>query len=1070
MSNFTFFKEKWEVLAFFGESAERNVYTSPGLAVMALRSFAEHLAKSIVALEGIDEPKRDFGQDKRIKLIERNVDIIPKDIISIFHTIRKLGNTVNHNGDHAIEVTSDEAMTLLELGYSLASWFNDVYIYPPFSIGEFVKPEKIEMVQEKLAHLQLELKQKSKLYEQTISELKATPVSTKERANRRKRSINRHYPEKEARVIIDQQLREAGWETNTELLNHRKNKTMPKRNRNMAIAEWPTLIGPVDYALFIGMKLVGFIDAKAKNKNVYSVLQGQVKDYASNIKFFSDIEFVDMEGEYQVPFLYAANGRAYNETIETLSGIWFFNALDKNGLSHANNGWHSPDELKEKLKINVKEAESELLKKPLDEYGLYDYQQDAICAIEKAVAKGKRRILLSMATGTGKTRTALTLMYRLLEANRFHRILYVVDRTSLAEQTEDSANALIFKDITFGQTYTIQPVEETGFNADSRVRLATVQGLNQKLQNGELGTVGQYDFIIVDEAHRGYKLDKNIPEDEIDFRDETEYQSQYKKVIDYFDAPVVGMTATPTLTTTRIFGEPVFEYSYSQAVIDQVLVDHDVPKRYHTKLADEGIKFNAGDIAEFINSKTGEIESKRLPDELSYDVTAFNKRVENIEFNKNVANMIAEDIPLTTPGKTLIFAASNIHADNMVMFLKEAYKDFGEEIQDNDIMKITGEIKNHNSAIRRFRNEERPKIVVTVDLLTTGVDIEDIVNLVFLRAIKSRVLYEQMLGRATRKSKNFVKEKFYIYDAVGVYDILNSVTNMKPVATNPKRSIKQVLEDTLTAPTDKEFKTNRRELVAKLNRKLFHFTDIQKEEIQSTLHLDDINTWVKNLDKDDQHSIVEKETTINELLYYIRQNVDTTGGILISKHKDEVREASRGYGEGNQKPEDYIQSFSNFIKEEKNKVNALTIAITAPADLTKQDLKELQLYLRNNTYTEDQLNSAYSSKNKVELVTDIISYIRQVALGSPLESTETRVKRAIKRIKERHNWTDNQIKWLNVIEKQLIANIVLGPTAEEALSGPAFRDLGGLRRAKITFKDVNLDDLIRKINSELYVS
>ncbi|WP_273127566.1 type I restriction-modification system endonuclease [Bacillus weihaiensis] len=1070
MGNFTFFKEKWEVLAFFGESAERNAYDSPGLAIMALRSFAEQLAKSIVALEGLDEPKRDFGQDKRIRLLERNVDIIPQDIISIFHTIRREGNTVNHNGKQAVAVSSDEAIILLELGYSLASWFNDVYIYPPYKIADFVKPEKNEKIQKKLANLELELEQKSKLYEQTIAELKATPLSTKERANRRKRSINRHYPEKEARVIIDQQLREAGWETNTELLNYQKKKTMPKRNRNMAIAEWPTLIGPVDYALFIGMKLVGFIDAKSKNKNVYSVLQGQVKDYASNIKPFSEIELVDMEGEYQVPFLYASNGRAYNATLETLSGVWFFNALDRNGLSHANNGWHSPDELKEKLKLNVKKADNELSRKPLTEYGLYDYQQDAIHAIEKAIVKGKRRILLSMATGTGKTRTALTLMYRLLEANRFQRILYVVDRTSLAEQTEDSANALLFKNLTFGQTYTIQPVEETGFNADSRVRLATVQGLNQKLQNGELGTVGQYDFIIVDEAHRGYKLDKQIPEDELDFRDESEYQSQYKKVIDYFDAPVVGMTATPTLTTTQIFGDPIFGYSYSQAVIDQVLVDHDVPKRYHTKLADEGIKFKAGDFAEFINSKTGEIESKKLPDELNFDVTVFNKRVESIEFNKNVAIMIAEDIPLTTPGKTLIFAASNIHADNMVMYLKQAYMDFGEDIEDNDIMKITGELKNHNQAIRRFRNEERPKIVVTVDLLTTGIDVEDIVNLVFLRAIKSRVLYEQMLGRATRKSKNFVKEKFYIYDAVGVYDVLNNVTNMKPVATNPKRSIKEVLEDTLTAPTDKEFETNRRELVAKLNRKLVYLNQPQEKEINSILNLEDVKTWVRNLDKDKQPTIVDKETTINELLYYFRQNVDTTGGILISKHKDEVREATRGYGKGNQKPEDYIQSFASFIKEEKNKVNALTIAITAPENLTKQDLKELQLHLRNNTYTEEQLNSAYSTKNKAELVSDIISYIRQVSLGSPLESTETRVKRAIQRIKKSHSWADNQIKWLNLIEKQLISNIVLGPTAEQALSGPAFRDLGGLRRAKLAFKDINLDDLIKKINKELYVS
>ena len=280
-------------------------------------------------------------------------------------------------------------------------------------------------------------------------------------------------------------------------------------------------------------------------------------------------------------------------------------------------------------------------------------------------------------------------------------------------------------------------------------------------------------LIVVDEAHRGYILDKEMSETEMLYRNQDDYISKYRTVIEYFDAVKVALTATPALHTTEIFGKPVFNYSYREAVIDGYLVDHDAPHNIKTKLRVEGINYQKGEQLAIYDPVTGEVmNSADLEDDMKFEIDSFNREVITEPFNRTVLNEIAWDLNPDGKGKTLIYAVDDNHADLIVKILKEIYSEGG---VDNDaVMKITGSVAGGNKkkiseAIKRFKNESNPKVVVTVDLLTTGIDVPEIVNLVFMRRIKSRILFEQMLGRATRLCPSIGKTNFEIYDPVGVY-------------------------------------------------------------------------------------------------------------------------------------------------------------------------------------------------------------------------------------------------------------------------------------------------------------
>ncbi|WP_100331095.1 type I restriction-modification system endonuclease [Bacillus xiapuensis] len=1066
-SNFAFFQGKWDVLANLGETAERNVYHDPHTTVMKLRLFAETLTKFILASENIKEA---YGttQVDRINTLRRE-GLLEPELIEIFETLRRKGNQAMHEAGYG---KTKEAKALLQLTFRLSVWFMEVYGDWDFNAPEYIEPQ--EQAKADTEMLQQEYEEKVKKLEEELEAIRQRAETEQIDIKTERKKISKNFmrrqqlTEDETRAIIDGKLRAAGWEADTTVFNHQKNGTLPEKNRNMAIAEWKVDGGRVDYALFIGLKLVGFIEAKAEKKTIPSALESQTKVYAKNAVQIEDEIITPTTGEYKVPFLYATNGRPYIRQLQEESGIWFWDS--RKPLEHARplEGWHSPDDLQLLLSQDDQDANKRLEEEDIAKFGLRHYQQKAVLAAEEALKEGQRRMLIAMATGTGKTRTAIALMYRLIKSKKCRRILFLVDRNSLGKQTEDALKDTKIEGYSFAEIYDVKTLEDMSPEIETKVHIATVQGMVRRLfynDHEKLPSVGQYDFIIVDEAHRGYTSDREMSEEELEFRDQNDYISQYRRVLDYFDAACLGLTATPALHTTKIFGMPIFKYSYSEAVLDGYLVDHEPPYLFKTELSQAGITFEKDEEVEVYNLDKGQVQLEKMEDTLHFEVEQFNKRVITESFNRAVLNKLAEYIDPAGKEKTLIFAATDQHADLVVRLLKEAFKERGDEVEDDAIMKITGSIYKPLDAIKRFKNERLPNIVVTVDLLTTGIDVPPITNLVFLRRIQSRILYDQMLGRATRLCPEIGKTHFNIYDAVGIYDKLQSYTEMKPVVKKQNYSIGELYESLANAATEEEASFYRDQLAAKIQRRKQKLNEEGRQKFEELSNGKNIDEWAKEI-----QSYTPQEAKQHNMLFEYVETYRVKGEKrYISNKEDEVTEITRGYGKWNKRPEDYLDGFVRFVQENINQIPALQLVCTRPKDLTRQDLRELIAILETKGFKQSHLQTAWKQTRNEAIAADIISFIRQAALGEALIDHEARIKQAMQKVYALHDWTPRQKKWLERIEKQLLQVPVLAPTAEEAFSEEPFKTSGGYKLLKREFGDF-IDIVVTTINENLYIS
>lgn len=645
--------------------------------------------------------------------------------------------------------------------------------------------------------------------------------------------------EADTRALIDQQLRDSGWEADTKAQRYASG-SRPAKGRNLAIAEWPTSSGPADYALFVGMTLVGVVEGKRRRKNVSAAID-QAERYSNGIAASADFTFAGGPwGDHKVPFVFAANGRSYLKQIETESGIWFRDARRAGNHRRALVNWPTPEGLAGLLEFNLDAATAALVEMPF-EFGfpLREYQQAAIKAVEGALAAEQRSMLLAMATGTGKTKLAIAMLYRLLATKRFRRICFVVDRSALGEQAAgEFSTTKIVSGKAFADIFGLKELTDVTPDGGTKVHICTIQGLVKRVlyatDNSEAPPIDQYDLMVVDECHRGYLLDREMSDDELSFRGQEDYVSKYRRVLEYFDAVKIGLTATPALHTTDIFGDPIFTYSYRQAVVDGYLIDHEPPVRIETALARSGIVFEKDQQLDLLNTRTGEIDLAHAPDEIRFDVEQFNKQVVTTEFNRVVAEELANHIDPALPDKTLIFATTDAHADIVVSTIKKAFAARYGEIDDATVKKITGSVDKVGKLIKSFRNDADPKIAVTVDLLTTGVDVPSITNLVFLRRVNSRILYEQMIGRATRLCPEIGKEVFRIFDAVDLYQHLQNLTEMKPVVVNPSISFAQLVEELIKADQEGHRETIRQQLIVKLRRRLKRLPDEARARYEAT--------------------------------------------------------------------------------------------------------------------------------------------------------------------------------------------------------------------------------------------
>jgi type I restriction enzyme, R subunit len=732
--------------------------------------------------------------------------------------------------------------------------------------------------------------------------------------------------------------------------------------------------------------------------------------------------------------------------------------------------WPTPEGLSGQLEIDQDAATAALRGQPFDfGFPLRPYQRNAIVAVEEALAKDQWRMLIAMATGTGKTKLAIALLYRLLAAKRFRRICFVVDRSTLGNQAEgEFSTTKVVSGKTFAEIFGLKGLEDVTPETETKVHICTIQGLVRRVlftaDTSEAPAIDQYDLMVVDECHRGYLLDREMSDAELSFRGEEDYISKYRRVLDYFDAVKIGLTATPALHTVDIFGEPVFQYSYREAVIDGYLIDHEPPVRIETALARAGITFQRDEPIELLNTRSGEIDLAHAPDEIRFDVEHFNRRVITEDFNRVVAEELAKYIDPALPGKTLIFAATDAYADIVVKALKKAFADAYGEIDDDAVKKITGSVDRVQAIVRSFRNDANPRIAVTVDLLTTGIDVPSITNLVFLRRVNSRILYEQMIGRATRLCPEIGKEVFRNFDAVDLYPHLQNLTEMKPVVVDTSIRFEQLVRELIEAKSDAERKAICEQLTVKLRRRLNklpqdardRFEAIAGETPEATL------TRLQEMEPGELASWFSIRTGVGPLLDW-RVDGDNPGFLPISHHDDQVVGVTRGYGDAS-RPEDFLDSFAAFVRDNINAIAALKLVVQRPRDLTRSDLKELRLALDRKGYSEANLRRAWADARNEEIAASIIGFVRQAAIGDPLVPYADRVRGAMRRVLASRAWTEPQKRWLKRIGEQVEKEIVID---REAIDREPFIADGGFARLNKVFGG-ELGNVLASINEEMW--
>lgn len=1072
-SNFDFLKRYWPALAQIGATAETYVYSDPNACIYKLGMFAERLIQEILVFERMKEPDTDNTHANRIRMLKR-AGLLPYEIDNTLYVLRKTRNSAVHSGADSVA----EAKMLLSMTYNLAVWFMETYGDWGYVASEFVMPE--EQVQADLQALLAEQEKKIAELVIQLAEVKTAVSHTtqKERAKRSESvSAMMNWNEAQTRCLIDEQLRLAGWEADTQNLRYSKG-ARPVKGRNIAISEWPTNSafynnGYADYAFFIGEKLVAFMDAKKMSEDVASTIDVQVKDYATHVKD-ADLHYtVGIWNGYQVPFLFASNGRAYLEQLRTKSGIWFLDARKPENQSYPIRNWFSPDDLSEKLKKDI-DAANEALTSADDSFmtdphglNLRDYQIKAINKVTEAVLDGKQTALLAMATGTGKTRTVLGLIYKMLEAKRFHRILFLVDRVSLGEQAMDTFKDVKLKELLpLNKIYEIKEIDDNNINLETKVSISTVQGLLKRtiLTNEPDLMPGAFDLIVVDEAHRGYILDREMTEEEILFDNQEDYMSKYKQVIEYFDAVKVALTATPALHTTEIFGEPVYTYSYREAVIDGWLVDHDPPYIINTEFIKHDVKFKKGETLALYDPNTNELlNGATLEDEMDFEVAEFNRKIVLPEHTRTVLEEISSYLNPESGEKTLIFAVNDAHADRIVDTLRQIYKPYG--VSNDAIMKITGKTAGGNKkkilqVIKQFKNNQFPNIAVTVDLLTTGIDVPAICNLVFMRKINSRILFEQMLGRATRLCPEINKTHFNIFDAVRVYEDLDVTSTMKSVSVS--KSMAELLED-LFRPSESSKQPIRDRIMAKLQRKNNHLTEQQKYDVMEHLGGGTLRTYVKGLKGYTEEAFIQHCQQDKDFLTWVDGLKGKKRGYYYSKKEDTLLGTTRGYGDTD-KPEDYLESFAAFVNENKDRIEAIRIACTRPSDMTRAQLKALKLELDKENFTASNLNEATSAVTNEHIVADIIAHVRRAVLKTSLFNHEDRVKAAFTRLTTAHHFNKMQLDLLEKIKVYMLHESILNTETFEA---PAFKMDGGFVRFNKKFGG-QLVEIIREINTYIY--
>ena len=631
-------------------------------------------------------------------------------------------------------------------------------------------------------------------------------------------------PEQKARDNIDAQLKLAGWVVQS------AKKIDFNAGLGVAVREYQTDVGPADYVLFVDKKAVGVIEAKKEELgHKITEVEEQTEGYAAaKLKWVNNKE--------PLPFLYESTGIVTR----------FTDGRDPKPRSREVFNFHRPETLKEwqsqgdslrQRLQTIPDLNPQHL--PAQELRLRDCQETAITNLEASFKADRPRALIQMATGAGKTYTAITSIYRLLKHAGAKRILFLVDTRNLGEQAEQEMMSYVPLDDNrkFTELYNVQRLKSSFVAKDSQVCISTIQRLYSILKGSELDEAAEeinpaelaqpkspmpvvytdrvppefFDFIYIDECHRSiYNL--------------------WQQVLDYFDASLIGLTATPDNRTYGFFKKNVVsDYSHEKAVADGVNVGNEIYV-IATQISQAGAQINAQQQVERREKLTRKKRWEMQDEDEAYSAKQLDRDIVNPDQIRTVIRTFRDKLPEIFPGrkevpKTLIFAKTDSHADDIIQTVRE---EFGEG--NAFCKKLTYKIdEDPKSVLAQFRNDYHPRIAVTVDMIATGTDVKPLECLLFMRDVKSRNYFEQMKGRGTRTldmdelrkvtpSAVSAKTHYVIVDAIGVTKSLKTAS--QPLITKPSVPLKDLAMAVMMGATDEDTVSSLAGRLARLNKQL----------------------------------------------------------------------------------------------------------------------------------------------------------------------------------------------------------------------------------------------------------
>lgn len=908
-------------------------------------------------------------------------------------------------------------------------------------------------------------------------------------------------PEQKARKVIDKKLEQSGW------IVQDVKKLNPIASLGVAVREFPTDTGPVDYALFVNGIPVGVIEAKKSEagENITTVEEQSARYANSTFKW--------IKIEYSIRFAYEATDNL----------IRFTDYNDIKFRSRTVFSFHRPETL-ERLLANEGTIRNNMKNfPPLDEAGFRKCQINAIRNLDISFSNNRQKALVQMATGAGKTFTAITAAYRLLKYGKMNRILFLVDTKSLGEQAEREFLAYTPNDDprSFSQLYGVRRLKSSYIPSDVQICISTIQRMYSILKGEELDESAEetsfaeyatannrapkevvynekyppefFDCIIVDECHRSI-------------------YNVWSQVLSYFDAFIIGLTATPDKRTFAFFDENIVsEYPREQAIVDGVNVGEDI-FLIETEITKNGARLMK-QLIEYRNRLSRKKRWMQMDEDVDYVPPQLDRDIVNPSQIRTVIRTFKENLFTTLfprrkeVPKTLIFAKTDSHADDIVQIVRD---EFGEG---NDFCrKITYSAENPESVLSSFRNDYNPRIAVTVDMIATGTDVKPIECLIFMRDVRSKNYFEQMKGRGTRTlgkddlqkvtpSAMENKDHFVIIDAVGVTK--SKKCDTRPLERKPSVSMKELMMNVALGAKDEDTLTSLANRVIRLNNQM---NTSERRKFEEKVGESAGKVAENLLNAFDEDVIAEKAKTdtkmekpSDEALKQAQKDliVQAVAPFMNPDTRDFIENVRRSHdqiidnvnldsvlfaGYDTQKEENadrVIQTFRTFIEENRDEILALRIIYSEPyanRAMAVEQLKELYEKLRSKGVTVERLWDCYAIKkpNKVKKgvmaqLADLISIIRfEMGYTDQLSPFADKVNYNFMQWTLRKNagavhFTEVQMEWLRLIKDHIASSLSILP---EDLDLTPFDRKGGLLAFYDAFGD-QYEEILQEMNIEL---